>query len=149
RPASAPPLRELATKSRLVQALAIGNPPVDRTGFRGLDRPARPALLVASIDDEAENPQHEVRRAHHQIDAVVISTRLPHGVVVLRTGGSDGFLSGRARTRAPRQRHRDGDGQEETEPGEQVFWVQVHYPYSSCAAARGIDGKASSRRLRQ
>ena len=69
----------------------------DETGGRFF----RPGLLLQpSIDHEADGPEQQVRHAHHQVDAVVVGLGLLERVVlvrqVLRTGGRDGFLSGRA-----------------------------------------------------
>ena len=60
-------------------------------------------LLAAPIDEKADEAEREIGDADHQVDALVVAG----GQVVaifLRTGGGDGFLSGRARERRRRPR---------------------------------------------
>jgi hypothetical protein len=59
---------------------------------------------VRTVDEQADGTDQEIGHADHQVNALVIGTRLPHRLVfILRTGGSDGFLSGRARAGGARQ----------------------------------------------
>ena len=60
-------------------------------------RVAADFLPVRAVNEIADGPEQQVGHADHQVNALVISAGLPHRFVLfLRTGGGDGFLSGRA-----------------------------------------------------
>jgi hypothetical protein len=70
-------------------------------------------LAVSPVDEKADSAEQQIWHADHQVDALVIRARLTHRVVfVLRTGGSDGFLSRRAGAGGARQTKPDEECQE-------------------------------------
>jgi hypothetical protein len=54
-------------------------------------------LLETTVNPKANRAEQEIGHSHHQVDAAIVAAGLAEGIVViLRTGGSDRFLSGRA-----------------------------------------------------
>jgi hypothetical protein len=54
-------------------------------------------LLETTVDHKADRTDQEVRHPHHEVNAVVVGAGFTERIVVfLRTGGGNGFLSGRA-----------------------------------------------------
>jgi hypothetical protein len=60
-------------------------------------------LLETTVDQRADHTEQEVRHPHHEVDAVVVGAGLAERIVVLRTGGGNRFLSGRAGVDRTRQ----------------------------------------------
>jgi hypothetical protein len=73
-------------------------------------------LLETTVDQRADHTEQEIRHSHHQIDAVVVGAGLAERVVVLRTGGGNRFLSGRAGVNRTRQGEQHHEHQQSEDP---------------------------------
>jgi hypothetical protein len=53
-------------------------------------------LFKSSIDQEAKKAQEQIGSRDHEVNVGIVGLGLTQRVIILRTGGGDGFLSGGA-----------------------------------------------------
>jgi hypothetical protein len=87
-------------------------------------------LFETTIDPKADRAEQKIGHSHHEIDALIVTACFAEWIaVILRTGGGDGFLSGRASVHRARQRQRYDD-EEQTEQPHGRTHIVIHSPIS-------------------